>query len=153
MSQPHPISIWVNAGPVDAAMRTPDHAWLAGWIAGRFGFDMGERWVATQLGRLKKAPGYWSDSSWAAWWKRRLEDSGCFPNGSTSELLNQYTVTMHTGFLSLLETEEELEQLRRNNEPLPAGGPQTPAIERTMNMPSPIDATAARVTNQPRESK
>lgn len=81
------------------------------------------------------------------WLKRRLEEYGCFPCGCKSDEYPRYKIRMHTGFLSVVETPEQLARLHNESNRFTAGAPvlQQSAMARTLHFPSPINRTAARV--------
>lgn len=56
-----------------------------------------------------------------------------------------FFVTLHVGFISIIESMEELARLCHEKRVAPSG-PSTPGIGRTLNKPRPIDRTAQRVT-------
>jgi len=105
-------------------------------------------WVKARLGQLK-APRdtmTWHDHSWAAWWKRRVEDGRLLPAGRRllPSAEDWVSATLHVFFRDIEET-PEMWELLRNDKTVLTDGPATPGIERVITRPEPIDRTAARV--------
>lgn len=132
-------------GPLGLAMAARDAGFIAGWVSGKYGATVTREWVWLRLSRAR-FPGYtrgYSDGSWASWWKRRLEEDGRFESGGTPPEPIDFVTELHVGFVAIEETAEMLARLA--GEKAEAGGPATPAIERVMTRPQPIDRTAAIV--------
>lgn len=96
----------------------------------------------------------WTDGCWAMWLKNRLTEAGAFASPGRRQVFGALYVVLHTGFLSLTETPEQLENLRRRDPTKTRKGPDTPGIERGREPTAgPIDRTAARVTRWERLSE
>lgn len=145
-----------NCGAVQAAYDRSDWAWLAGWITGRFGAEVSAKWVEARQPKLAKHfdDPNWSDGSWAMYWKTQLIKAGHFGTVGyrESDFLTAVTATLHVGFVSIEETPDMVEVLRRPElayDPDAAKrGLSTPGIARTLHSPEPIDRVAKRVTTQ-----
>ena len=146
-----------GSNQVAKAMIAKDLPWLRGWLAGRYMVDVSEEWIATQLARKEaveecKSDAYFIehnnpgltrlDSTCGMWWKNRID--GRYPVTDRPQEFGRLTTLMHIFFLHLEETEEMMARLREDKTPI-KGGPSTPGIERTVEMPTPIDRTAAAV--------
>ena len=151
----------LHCGPVEAAVRRNDWCWVAGWVSGRFDVRVDsvwahDRWRNRGPGR-RSCGGNWSDGSWAMFWKAQLIKDGFFAHEAAGVETFRLTTEMHCFFISLEETPEMLERLRRvrneNDDGTKQRGTATPAIERILTSPEPIDATAARVVGHNPEPK
>lgn len=93
--------------------------------------------------------GRWSQSYQEHWLRNRLQDAGAFPPGGENPgpILQCTTCTLHIGFLSILETPEELARLRHDPEQLRQDSVARSKIVRRMttHQVTPIDRVAARV--------
>ena len=134
-----------NCGAVQLAIEGEDWSWLSGWLFGQFGLNVTPDWCENECRSIRKIA-CWSDGSWRMWWKTHLIAAGRFPVSSNPREHGRLTTELHTGFISIIETEEELAQLTdwRDSKVIPSG-PTTPAIERTQTKPEPIDRVALRV--------
>lgn len=138
-----------DCGPASRAIERADWSWVAGWLTGRLGVTVGSDWVEANMpkkpsGRL--VSGYWySDGSWETWFKSRMRDQGMFGTFFRGTVFDRLTCELHIGFLSLEETAEHMENLRREDKTKIKKGPDTPGIERREAPLGPINATAARV--------
>ena len=94
--------------------------------------------------------GGWSDESWRAWIKRRVDHhftAGCDSYNSTPWV----SATMHVFFIHLEETEEMLLLLRKYNDlgPEQAVVAFSKIFDDAGRIPTPIDRTAKRVARPP----
>lgn len=147
--------------PLRDACVNKDASWVAGWLSARLMVDVPVATVAGWLDRLADIIGdrdgrgpddaarhrlRYTSGGWCDLWLRaRLTEEDWFKPGMGYAPEIQLPVELHIGFLSVHETEEMLDRLRRRDDtPVPAG-PATPGIERTQEVVSPIDRVAARV--------
>lgn len=146
-------------GPAGRAMAAGDWAWVAGWLCGRFGVDVGPEFVEYHNATRQASRAFgvvlsdgWSDGSWAMWWKNRLEAAGLFPHLGRDPLPVHLDVELHTGQIGRYASPEEMAELETMELPdYYQDTTATPGIERTQEMPTPIDRTAARVTGYRQE--
>jgi hypothetical protein len=140
-----------NCGAVERAVKDGDWSWVAGWVAGRFGKAVTTEWCENccrelTQGRMNGAR--WSDGSWALYWKTQLINDGYFSSPTVGVETFRLEVPLHVFFLSLEESDEMLQRLKRK-EPEDDGNKRrkvaTPGIERVTTSPEPIDRVAARV--------
>lgn len=140
-----------------------DVRFLSGWVSGRQMLVVSAEDVTRWLpGLLKMASEvqecYRKKPEWGKWegysdgfvdlyFRARMSQDHLYPHGCNPPLDIHVPVELHIGFLSLEETAEMLENLRRTPEPETKSGPSTPGIERTLESPTPIDRTAARVVD------
>lgn len=139
-------SYW--SGAVERANRNGNWDWLAEWVSRRFNVFVNADWIYMNRPALRLP--HWSDGSWAMYYKAQLIEQGRIGHGQDgAEPLPPVClkVVMHCFFLCVEETPEQLARLRvrDTSDDLAKLGVQTPGIERTQEMPQPIDRTAAKV--------
>ena len=147
----------VRVFDLTTAMIAGDWQWVAGWINGRFRVSVSAKWVGEIIAkkgeslvrsdRIEKDPVHIRlTSTWYMWWKNRLAELGLMPKTKGIEFFVPagWSTTLHVFFIAIDEDEEMLERLRRPDVAT-RSGPQTPAIERVMTKPTPIDRVAAKV--------
>lgn len=135
-------------GPVERANREGNWEFVAEWVSRRFGVSVNGDWV--YLNRPKLRLPHWSDGSWAMYYKAKLIGQGRIGHGQYGgepPPIVSLKVVMHCFFLSVEETPEQLARLRARDDTDDRArlGLQTPGIERTQEMPTPINSTAAKV--------
>lgn len=136
-----------NCYYVESAVKAGNWEWLAGYIYGRFGVAVAAGWCEQACDGCR--PCYWSDGSWAAWWKCRLIEAGHWPPGECEPPAVRFGTPIHGGFLSVPETDEHLRRLRTVEPTQVPGAPilAVPGIRYTLEKPTPINRVAARVAN------
>jgi hypothetical protein len=144
--KPYTGNYW--CGAIERANAEGDWGWLAEWISRRFNVFVNGDWVYMHRPEIRR-PG-WSDGSWAMWYKSQLIADNRIWHGQDGEEpppIICLKVVMHCFFLSVPETPEQLARLRGRDNSADEATPrlQTPAIERTLESPTPINRTAAKV--------
>lgn len=138
-----------DCGPASRAIESGEWSWVSGWLAGRLGIAVTADWVEANTPKLpngSRVSGYWySDGSWETWFKSRMRDQGMFGTVFRGTVFGRLTCELHVGFLSLEESAEHMENLRREDKTKIRTGPDTPGIERREATKGPVNRTAARV--------
>lgn len=88
----------------------------------------------------------WSESTWLMWFKNRLAHHGYFHHSGRYQIPGS-TAVLHVFLLYVEETPEMLERLRKEKTTEEAK-PARSRITDTLEVITPIDATAARVVPQ-----
>ncbi len=91
----------------------------------------------------------WSQDTWRSWLKNRALAVGAYEDGAGCESPRPWAVgTLHIGFISIEETDEQLAILRRPEKMKQPSDPDQPArskIGKTNLVVTPIDRVAHRV--------
>ncbi len=149
------------------AILTGDISFIAGWISGRMMIDVPPdvltRWAERKSKELLDFIAAWEaeteefkqshpfeleypgDGTIDLWLRARMTEEGYYKAGREGAMDIHLSVTLHTGFLYIHETAEQLQNLRRSGEEKVPSGPATPGIERTQRVLTGIDVTARRV--------
>lgn len=88
----------------------------------------------------------WSDQTWWTWLKNRANRIGAYPPGCANTCLEEVTsCRLHVGFVSVVETDEHLARLRRNELASVNGRPTRSRITDQLIDINPVDRVAIRV--------
>lgn len=125
--------------------------WVAGWIAGRQGFEVPIETIRLWLFDMQPVIRFrvrfdgMTDSFCDLWLRARMTEHNVYPHGSGSISARiNLPVELHIGFLFIEETDEMVERLRHDITRLPPTL-ATPGIERTSQRVHGIDTVARRV--------
>lgn len=134
------------------AVMAKDVSFIRGWLMGRLMLNIPEErvvaWVEDLHYRLETFKGYtgeWGDGSIDLFFRAQMTKENLFESGNNYPPEIWLPVELHIGFVQLYESEEMLEQLRRPDPSKVRTGPDTPGIERTQTVLTPIDSVAAKV--------
>jgi hypothetical protein len=104
-----------------------------------------ERKSGYDIGNDGRGEKMWSEDTWRSWFKARVIDAGYYAHGSKSAIPDFRTCILHIGFISIIETDEQLIRLKRADDGLKSAAPARSKISSTAEFISPVDAVAARV--------
>lgn len=132
---------------VGDAVEAADWEFLSTWVLAEFGVVASARvvggWFARQFSSNVRG---WSDASWRAFVKRRVEDARLLRFGGAGTLPDYFAAELHVGFVGIEESAEHVRNLCRPDPTDIPKGPASPGISRTPEKPKPIDRVAIRVT-------
>lgn len=133
---------------IDVLVRDGRYEELAAYIRQEFGVE-----VDTELLK-RKCSAYDSPADPRMWLKQRLGELDCFvgralDEGEAAYRLVHLTVILHTGFLCIWETPEQLAQLRHVPEPPARDNTARSRVFSTLEVIRPVNKVTARVAPEP----